>query len=121
MVRKVFFLEPVRVENADVSVPTNFIRSRLRREVDDMALSRIFDISFFLCFLFASRTHLSQNLWSTSLYTHWFARTIFLSSTSTKKLNESICCFTKPLTLRKAGKRFHLSLAVFIGSFKPLP
>ena len=26
-----------------------------------------------------------------------------------KKLYESMCCLTKPLTLRKAGRRFHLS------------
>jgi len=32
-----------------------------------------------------------------------------LISCSTKKLKESICCLTKPLTFKKAGRRFHLS------------
>lgn len=45
----------------------------------------------------------------TSLRISRLASTIFFISVSTKKLKESMCCFTKPLTCRKAGSRCHLS------------
>lgn len=44
-----------------------------------------------------------------SLCTSWFDFRIALMSSSTKKLNESRCCLTRPLTLRKAGNSSHLS------------
>lgn len=39
----------------------------------------------------------------------WFDFKMALISSSTKKLNESRCCLTRPLTLRKAGSSSHLS------------
>jgi hypothetical protein len=32
-----------------------------------------------------------------------------------------MCCLTSPLTFKNAGRRFHLSLAVLIGSVKLFP
>ena len=53
--------------------------------------------------------NLNQKRGSTSDVILLLALTMFLMSASTKWLKESMCCLTRPLTLRKAGRRSHLS------------